>query len=117
MSSRPHSLAIAELYQEDYARAGIRLLPTDDPGGRSTGRQIVLNCIALIAVAMLPTLLGFAGATYFIIAGALGAGLLVYSIKMAASPGIPAAARRLMFASLVYLPAVMLLMVLDKIKH
>jgi protoheme IX farnesyltransferase len=108
----PHTLAIAELYREDYARANIRLLPIDDP--RATRRQIVSNSLALLAVAMLPTILGFAGLTYFLISLVAGAVMLTYGVRLAAAQ-TTAAARRLLFASLVYLPAVLLVMVLDKV--
>ncbi|MGD0073285.1 MAG: heme o synthase [Candidatus Binataceae bacterium] len=108
----PHTLAIAELYRRDFARAGIRLLPIDDP--HATGRQVVSNSLALLGVGMLPTILGFAGLTYFIVALAAGAIMLTYGVKLAAAPA-PAAARRLLMASLIYLPVVLLVMVLDKI--
>jgi heme o synthase len=108
----PHTLAIAELYRHDYARAGIRLLPIDDP--RATGRQVVSNSLALLAVGMLPTILGFAGRTYFLVALAAGAIMLAYGVRLAAAPA-QAAARRLLVASLIYLPVVLLVMVLDKI--
>jgi len=110
----PHSLAIAQLYREDYTRAGIRLLATDDPEGGSTARQIVSNSLALLAVAMLPTLLGFAGVTYFVVALALGALFLGSAVQFASEPNA-AGARRVMMASLVYLPALLAVMVLDKI--
>jgi heme o synthase len=109
----PHTLAIAELYRIDYARAGIRLLPIDDP--RATGRQIVSNSLALLAVGMLPTILGFAGPIYFLVALIAGTIMLVYGVKLAAHPG-PAAARRLLMVSLIYLPIVLLVMVLDKVR-
>lgn len=111
----PHSLAIAQLYREDYARAGIRLLPTEDPDGNATGRQIVINSIALIAAGMLPTLLGFAGPTYFVIATLLGVAQLATGVKLAMHPKAAAAARRVVLVSLVYLPVLLLTLVLDKI--
>ena len=110
----PHSLAIGWLYRADYARAGIRLLPVIEPDGRSTGRQIVSNCLALLAVGLLPTLIGLAGWVYFLGALALGAGLLVCGIVLAVSRSA-ADARRLVFASLVYLPALLVLMALNKV--
>ena len=110
----PHSLAIGWLYRVDYARAGIRLLPVIEPDGRSTGRQIVSNCLALLAVGLLPTLIGLAGWVYFLGALALGAGLLVCGIVLAVSRSA-ADARRLVFASLVYLPALLVLMALNKV--
>lgn len=110
----PHSLAIGWLYRDDYARAGFRLLPVVDPTGKSTGRQIVSNCLALLAVGLLPTLIGFAGAIYFFSALVLGSIFLWYGVSLALS-GSPAAARRLLFASLLYLPLLLGVMALDKV--
>ncbi|MGH7361902.1 MAG: heme o synthase, partial [Candidatus Methylomirabilales bacterium] len=111
----PHSLAIACLYREDYARAGLRLLPVLDPDGRSTGRQVVAHCLALLAVSLLPTLTGLAGSVYFIAALAFGAAFLGCGIGLAVSRSA-AAARRLLWASLVYLPALLVVMALDKVR-
>ena len=110
----PHTLAIGTLYRDDYARAGIRVLPVVDPDGRSTGRQIVSNCLALLVVGLLPTLIGLAGAVYFLGAFALGVGLLGCGFALAISRSM-ANARRLLFASLVYLPVLLGLMALDKV--
>ncbi len=110
----PHSLAIARLYRDDYARAGIRLLPVIEPDGGSTGRQIVSNCLALLAVGSLPTLIGLAGSVYFVGAFVLGVGFLGCGIGLAISRS-ETAARRLLLASLVYLPAQLGLMALDKV--
>jgi len=110
----PHTLAIASLYRDDYARAGIRVLPVIDPDGRITGRQIVSNCLALLVVGLLPTLIGFAGSVYFLGALGLGAGLLGCGVALALSRST-ADARRLVFASIVYLPALLVLMALDKV--
>src|SRR5262249_25024648 len=60
----PHTLAIGRMYRDDYARAGIRVLPVVDTDGSSTALQAVVNCLALIPVALLPTLVGMAGAVY-----------------------------------------------------
>ncbi|MFQ5521074.1 MAG: heme o synthase [Candidatus Methylomirabilales bacterium] len=110
----PHSLAIARLYRDDYAQAGIRVLPVVEPDGRSTGRQIVSHCLALLAVGLLPTLIGLAGSVYFFGALVLGLMFLGCGILLALS-GSEVAARRLLFASLVYLPAQLGLMALDKV--
>jgi heme o synthase len=110
----PHSLAIAWLYREDYARAGFKLLPVIHPDGCSTGRQVVANCLALLAVGLLPTLVGLTGAVYFVAAFILGVVFLGYGIHMALRRTADAA-RRLVYASLVYLPLIYLLMVVDKI--
>ncbi len=110
----PHSLAIAWLYRDDYARAGFRLLPVIEPDGRSTGRQIVANCLALLGVGLLPTLVGLTGPVYFVAALLLGLAFLGFGIDLALSR-TDEAARRLVLASLVYVPLVFLLMVLDKV--
>ncbi len=110
----PHSLAIARLYRDDYARADIRVLPVVEPDGGSTGRLIVSNCLALLAVGLLPTLVGLAGSVYFVGAIVLGLMFLGCGILLAISPS-EASARLLLFASLVYLPAQLGLMALDKV--
>jgi protoheme IX farnesyltransferase len=110
----PHTLAIARLYREDFAKAGIQFLPVIDPEGTSTHRQIVSHCAALLAVSLLPTLLGLAGAIYFVVAFVLGLGLLASGISLAMN-STRSGARRLLFASLIYLPALLLVMALDRI--
>jgi len=110
----PHSLAIAWLYHEDYARAGIRLLPIVEPDGRSTGRQVVINCLALLPIGLLPTLVGLAGPLYFFAALAFGLAFLGYGISFAVWR-TAAAARQLLLASLMYLPAMLIAMALDKL--
>ena len=109
----PHSLAIARLYRDDYARAGIQVLPVVDPEGSSTGRQIVLNSAALLTVAGMPTLLGLAGGLYFGAAMFLGLVLLAFSVRLAQQPTL-VEARRLLFATLIYLPLLLAAMTLDK---
>lgn len=110
----PHSLAIGWLYRDDYAKAGFRLLPVIDPDGRVTGRQIVLNCAALLAVGLLPTLIGFAGATYFFAALVLGSVFLWYGLRLATLRSL-ASARHLLFASLIYLPVLLTVLAFDKV--
>ncbi len=110
----PHSLAIGWLYREDYARAGFRLLPVIDQDGKSTGRQIVSNCLALLAVGLIPTLIGFTGTLYFFCALLLGSIFLWYGISLARSRS-QVAARRLLFASLLYLPVLLAVMAFDKV--
>ena len=110
----PHSLAVAWLYREDYARAGMALLPVVEPDGRSTGRQIVTNSLALLAVAMLPTLLGVAGQVYFVVACVLGMWLLASGAHLATSR-TPKAARRLLLVTLAYLPILLMVMAADKV--
>jgi protoheme IX farnesyltransferase len=110
----PHTLAIARLYREDYARAGIRVLPVVDPDGGSTERQIVAGCLALHAAGLLPTLVGLTGGLYFFGALLLGASFLAVGAAQALRPSDPAA-RRVVIASVVYLPILLALMALDKV--
>jgi protoheme IX farnesyltransferase len=110
----PHSLGIAWLYRVDYARASFQLLPVVHPDGRSTSRQIVTNCLALLAVGLLPTLMGMAGPVYFIVTCVLGLCFLGFGLEMAYSRS-EEDARRLVWASLVHLPLTFLVMALDKI--
>jgi heme o synthase len=109
----PHTLAIARLYQEDYARAGVQLLPVIDAQGRSTERQILTGCFALLAVSLLPTLIGLAGGVYFAGALVLGAGFVALGAQQALAPST-LRARRVLLASLLYLPALLALLAFDK---
>jgi protoheme IX farnesyltransferase len=110
----PHTLAIAWLYRDDFAKAGIQFLPVIDSDSAGTNRQIVTHCSALLAVSLLPTLLGLAGAVYFTAAFVLGAGFLTSGIGLAMDT-TRMGARRLLFASLIYLPALLLVMALDRV--
>ena len=110
----PHSLAIARLYRDDYARAGIRLLPVVEPDGASTGRHITSHSLALVAVACLPTLLGLTGGVYFVVALVLGTALLATTVQLARSSSVRDA-RRLLYTTLVYLPVLFAAMAVDKI--
>jgi protoheme IX farnesyltransferase len=109
----PHTLAIARLYRDDYARAGVQLLPVIDPEGTSTERQIVTGCLALLGVSLLPTLIGLAGGVYFTGALVLGLGFVAFGARQALAPSL-SGARRVLFASLLYLPALLTLLALDK---
>jgi len=110
----PHTLAIARLYCEDYAKAGIQFLPVIEPDGESTNRQIVSHSAALLAVSLLPTLLGSAGPVYFVVAFVLGLVFLSYGIRLVLK-STRQRARQLLFASLIYLPMLLLVMALDRI--
>lgn len=111
----PHSLSIARLYQSDYARAGISMLPLKGGRGNPVDRLILLDCVALVAAGALPTLLGFAGRISLLVAVALGLMMLAFGLRLARNPNAAAAARRVMFASLIYLPIVFLVIVLDRV--
>lgn len=109
----PHFLAIAWMYREDYARAGILMLPVVEPDGRVTGQQIVIYTLMLLPVSLLPTVLGMSGQIYFVGAIILG-GLFLYSSFKAAFSQSRQAARRLLLASVIYLPLLFILMVIDR---
>lgn len=106
----PHFLALAQLYRADYARAGFRMLTVEDATGRGAGRQATLYALALVPVSLLPTPLGLAGPVYFLGALALGIAFLAAGVAMAVDPTSPAAARRLFHVSLLYLPAICILL-------
>src|SRR5687767_492525 len=109
----PHTLAIGRLYRDDYARAGVRLLPVIDAQGSSTERQIMTGCLALLAVSLLPTLVGLAGGVYFAGALVLGVGFVGLGAWQAVTPSL-GGARRVLYASLLYLPALLALLAFDK---
>jgi protoheme IX farnesyltransferase len=109
----PHTLAIARLYRHDYARAGVQVLPVVDPDGASTERQILAGCLALLAVSLLPTLIGLAGPLYFLGALVLGLGFAGFGCLQALTPS-DGRARRVLFASLLYLPMLLALLAFDK---
>jgi protoheme IX farnesyltransferase len=109
----PHTLAIAQLYRDDYARAGVRLLPVIDAQGRSTERQILSGTLALLAVSLLPTLIGLAGGVYFTGALVLGAAFVAMGAQQALAPSL-SRARRVLLASLLYLPLLLALLAFDK---
>jgi protoheme IX farnesyltransferase len=111
----PHSLSIARLYQSDYARAGISMLPLAGGRGNPVDKLILLDCVALTLAGALPTLLGFAGRISLLVAVALGVMMLIFGLRLARSPNAAMAARRVMFASLIYLPMVFLVIVLDRV--
>jgi heme o synthase len=108
----PHFLAIAWMYREDYARAGIMMLPVVEPEGRITSQQIVLYTLMLLPVSLLPTLMHITGWIYFSGAIVLGLGFLYYSIR-AATLRTTWQARRLLLASVLYLPLMFALMVFN----
>lgn len=108
----PHVLAISWMHRDDYARGGIRVLPVVEPDGASTARQMISYSAAMIPVSLLPTLVGMAGGIYFTGAFLLGLMMLALSVDFLQHRSI-ARARRLFYASLIYLPAVLALLVAD----
>jgi len=108
----PHFYAIAWMYREDYARAGIRMLPVVDPDGKSTARQIVLYSLLLIPVSLLPKWLGMTGSVYMIGAMILGLWFLFAGVQVSFDR-TRVRARKVLLTSVIYLPVLYALMVLD----
>lgn len=112
----PHFLSIAWIYREDYARAGVRMLPVVDPTGRSTFRQIVGFSLVLIPASLLPAIAGIAGVPYLFGALLLGLALLQVSLWTAREQ-TNRAAMWLMHSTVIHIPLLMGLLVLDKLPH
>ncbi|HKS39427.1 MAG TPA: heme o synthase [Blastocatellia bacterium] len=109
----PHFLAIAWMYRDDYARAGIKMLPVVEPEGRVTGQQIISYTLLLVPVSLLPTLINLAGTVYLIGAIVLGIVFLYFSAR-AAFIRTTWQARQLLLASVLYLPVLFALMVFNQ---
>jgi len=112
----PHFLAIAWLYRDEYAKAGFVMLPVRDPEGVRTGRQAISHTLGLIPVSVCPALFGVAGVIYFFGALLLGLAFLWCAIQFSREL-TRARARQLFFASILYLPLLLGLMALDKVRH
>ena len=112
MWQMPHFLAIAWLYRDEYASAGMPLLPVIEPDGRSTGHQAMLYTAALIPISMMPMGVGLATGRYLVGAITLGALLMFLSVEFSAKRD-RATARRLFFGSILYLPLLWALLVFD----
>ena len=110
----PHFLAIAWLCRDDYGAAGFPMLTVSDPEGVRTARQVLLYGAVLVPVSLMPSLLGLMGTVYFVGALALGLAYLGFGIGFARNRTTPGA-RWLMFASILYFPAVLLVMLLDRV--
>ncbi len=110
----PHFLAIAWMYRDDYARAGIPLLPVTEPDGRRTGRQALLYATALWPVSILPAVVGLADWPYSAVATLLGAGFIGLSAAFARDRSLETA-RRLFFYSIIYLPLLLGALVVDRL--
>jgi protoheme IX farnesyltransferase len=108
----PHFLAIAWIHREDYARGGFRMLPSVDRDGSATGRNMVVYCLALIPASLLPPLGGHVGLVYVAGALALGVAFFACTLGFLRAP-TTAHARRVLRGSLLYLPAVLALLLID----
>jgi protoheme IX farnesyltransferase len=108
----PHFLAIATMYKDEYAKAGIKMLPVVEPEGKITARQIVIFTVILLPVSLAPFFIGMAGMVYLIGASLLGIWFLAASIKAARAKTVEQS-RKLLLVSVLYLPVIFALMVFN----
>src|SRR5271170_7195091 len=111
----PHFFAIAWIYKDEYARAGFKMLSNVDASGKRTAEQSISNTLALLAVSLCPFVFKMAGTTYLAGAIILGAGFLFCAIQFSRQLTL-LRAKQLFFASIIYLPLLLALMVWDKLK-
>lgn len=109
----PHFFALAWMYREDYARGGFVMLPVLDTNGRLTGQVVVLTSLGLVPLGLAATLWGLAGFVYAVGSIALGAWFVSAGVKLYATRS-DASARKLFLASIVYLPLLLGLMIIDR---
>ena len=112
----PHFWAIAWVSHEDYKKAGYHLLPSSLGKSKQSAFQILIYSLALIPFSLIPWILDWTGNTTFVIAAILGTLFFIYAYKLFLSQE-DADARKLMFASFVYLPIIQFTYVLDKVEH
>lgn len=110
----PHFMAIAWMYREDYAKAGHRMVPTEPGSEGMAGRYALIYSLSIVPVTLMPALTGMAGPIYVVGALLLGAMYIIPSIQFARAENLTTA-RRLMFASILYLPALMALLFVDPV--
>jgi protoheme IX farnesyltransferase len=118
----PHFFSIAWIYRDEYAKAGFKMLPVVDPDGCRTGQQAVSHALALLFVSLCPFVFKMAGVFYLAGALVLGAGYLWFAfqflrqLRFARAELTLVRARQLFLASIIYLPLLLAVMVLDKVK-
>jgi len=111
----PHFMAIAWIYREDYARAGFAMVPVFDPEGRRTALLAVSHTLGLLPVSLAPFILRMAGGVYFLGALLMGLAFLFFAIHFARRLTLRSA-RQLFFVSIIYLPGLLVLLVLDRLR-
>jgi heme o synthase len=109
----PHFLGIAWMYRDDYARAGLMMLPVVDRSGRMTSRQIVLFSLTLLLVSLMPTVAGVAGPFYFTAALALGLAFVICTLALLVTRD-RRSARQVFLASVIYLPLLLTVLLVDR---
>ncbi len=111
----PHFMAIAWIYRDDYAKAGFKMLPVLDPQGRRTGRQALSHALGLVLASVCPFFFKLTGPIYLL--GAVVLGLVFVWIALQFTRHLTMRrARHLFYVSILYLPLLLALMVVDKIK-
>jgi heme o synthase len=108
----PHFYAIAWMYQDDYRAAGLRMVSVSDPTGARTGNHAVASALILLPVSLLPAWIGHSGLFYAVIAAALSLTFIAAAIRFARQPDRPHA-RVLFFASIIYLPLILIALAVD----
>ena len=111
----PHFMAIAWMYRDEYARAGFKMLPSVDPDGHRTGSQALSHTLALVPVSLCPSMMNLTGRLYFVGATVLGLVFLWSAIQFSRQLTL-SRARQLFYVSILYLPLLLGLMVLDKVR-
>lgn len=111
----PHFFAIAWIYRDEYDRAGFKMLPSVDPDGHRTARQAVSHTLGLLAISLAPFVFHLTGPLYLAGALVLGFAFFWFAVQFARELTIPRA-RQLFYISILYLPLLLTVMVLDKIK-
>ena len=112
----PHSLAIAWLYKSDYERAGLKLLPDFSEDNNAVGHQVLLNSMALLPIGLMPGVFGMTGHIHFFTALILGIGFVLYAAKFARNRSITSA-KKLLYASYLYIPFQLGVMSFDQITN
>lgn len=118
----PHFFSIAWLYREDYASGGIRMLPVVEEDGRSTARRILVYSLLLIPLSVLPSVFGMAGNIYLVGSVILGVGLFYFGARLAFlkmplnSPRSKMLARHVLQATVIYLPVLFALMMVNSVR-
>jgi len=110
----PHFFAIAWIYKDEYAKAGFKMLPSVDPDGSRTAQQSVSHTLGLLPVSLYPFVLHLAGPVYLWAAIGLGGLYLWCAIRFARSLDVPSA-KKLFFASIIYLPLLLIALVANKL--
>jgi protoheme IX farnesyltransferase len=106
-------MALAWLYRDDYVRAGFRMLPAQDATGHLTSAVVILYTLVLVPLTLMPTVIGSAGSIYGAGALLLGVGLLLAGVGLERQRNSEAA-RRLFRSTVIYLPVLLALLVLDR---